>query len=130
MAMPGWMAGRLLDGCMTQADGFPPEFMPPRWLRELTDQGYDPAVDGDPSFVVTRLDRGDLAAFGTAREALRDALDRIRGSAHGDASMLAVLVRTTTGRTTTIVSGRQVEGFASGALEAEPIRLITGPADL
>jgi hypothetical protein len=130
IAMPGWLSGRLLDGCMTQADGFPPEFMPPRWASELADAGYDADLHGEPLFVLTELGRGDLVAYPTPREALHDALDRIRSDRGRYGSSLAVVARTTGGHTATVVSDRAVEGFAVGAIEAEPIRLISGPAIL
>jgi hypothetical protein len=70
----------------------------------------------------------DLAGYASPRAALRDALDRIRAGPERYRGTLVVLARTTTARSAPIVSGRFVEGFALGALEAEPIRLITGPA--
>jgi hypothetical protein len=45
---PGWRAGRLIDGYEFRVAGKPPAWTPPLWIRQLQDEGYDRAAEGDP----------------------------------------------------------------------------------
>ena len=115
----GWMAGRLIDGFDLVVKGRAPEWSPPRWLRALQAQGYDPSVDGDPVFVVSHISDGELRRFVGVRDALRYArslVERRRRPVHPDA--LAIDCRTATGRVAPVVWGRALLGMARGALDA------------
>ncbi len=119
------MAGRLVDGYTLAADGQPPGWTPPRWIRALEDQGFDAATEGEPFFVVTHLTIGEVGRFPTIREALRFALDGIREQWHPES--LTIDCRTATGRIAPVVWGRPLVGMARGALEDEPIRVVEAP---
>jgi hypothetical protein len=124
------MAGRLIDGFDLAVDGQPPQWSPPRWLRSLQAMGYDSAVDGDPDFVVTHITDGELRRFGSAREALRfgrSLIVRRRRPVHPDS--LAIDCRTKSGKSVPVVWGRALVGMARGALDEEPIRVVTAPGD-
>ena len=121
----GWMAGRLIDGFDLAVDGRPPEWSPPRWLRTLQAQGYDPSVDGDPIFVVSHITDGEMRRFSNLRDALgygRSLVQRRRQPVHPDS--LAIDCRTATGRVAPVVWGRALLGMARGALDAEPITVV------
>ncbi len=121
----GWMAGRLIDGFDLAVKGRAPEWSPPRWLRTLEAQGYDPSVDGDPIFVVSHITDGELRRFRTARDALkygRSLIERRRRPVHPDS--LALDCRTETGRAAPVVWGRALLGMARGAIDAEPITVV------
>jgi hypothetical protein len=124
----GWMAGRLIDGFELAIDGQPPEWSPPRWLRALEARGYDPSIDGDPVFVVTHATDGELRRFASVREALRcsrSLILRRRKPVHPDS--LSIDCRTKSGLTVPVVWGRALIGVARGALDAEPIKVVTAP---
>jgi hypothetical protein len=120
------MAGRMIDGYWSEVDGEEPIWRPPVYLRLLRRDGYDPVVDGPFSFVVTDMREGEIGRFNDVRSALRLALDAIRRGMWRQDS-LCVDCRTRTGRYAPIVFGRPVEGVATGALEASPIRSLSGP---
>lgn len=126
----GWMAGRLVNGFQLAVDGRPTEWSPPRWLRTLRAQGYDPSVDGEPIFVVSHIADGELRRFSNVRDALgygRSVLERRRRRVHPDS--LAIDCRTTTGRVVPVVWGRALMGMARGALDADPITTIEVRSD-
>lgn len=122
----GWMAGRMIDGYWALVDGDEPVWRPPKWQVLLHRDGYDPTVDGPPSFVVTDMREGEIGRFDDVRGALRLALDEIRQRPWRRDS-LCIDCRTRTGRFAPVVFGQPVEGVASGALEAKPIRSLSGP---
>ena len=124
----GWMAGRLIDGFELAVDGQAPEWSPPRWLRTLEAKGYDPSVDGDPVFVVTHITDAELRRFASLREALRygrSLILRRRKPVHPDS--LSIDCRTKSGLNVPVVWGRALLGMARGALDAEPIKVVTTP---
>ena len=124
----GWMAGRLIDGFELAVDGQPPEWSPPRWLRALESRGYDPSVDGDPVFVVMHITEGELRRFASARDALRygrSLIVRRRKPVQPDS--LSIDCRTKSGLSVPVVWGRALVGMARGALDAEPIKVVTAP---
>jgi hypothetical protein len=127
----GWMAGRMIDGVELRVDGEAPRWSPPRWIRALEDQGYDPAQEGDPFFVVAHAVEGDLRSFSTVRAALRSARSLTeRRRSPVEAASLRIECRTPSGRVVPVVSGPPILGMARGALDAEPITAISGPAYL
>ena len=120
------MAGRMIDGYWSQIDGEEAIWRPPKWQVLLDRDGYDPTTDGPVAFVVTDMREGEIGRFDEVRGALRLALDVIRrGSWRRDS--LSIDCRTKTGRFAPVVFGRPVEGVAAGALEAKPIRSLSGP---
>jgi hypothetical protein len=124
------MAGRLIDGFGFAVDGEPIGWNPPRWLRDLEGQGYDPSLDGEPAFVVSHLTVGELRRFANLRDALRygrSLLERRRS--RFDPDSLAIECRTLTRRVVPVVRGHAVLGMARGALDAEPITTVEAPAD-
>jgi hypothetical protein len=122
----GWMAGRMIDGYWSQIDGEEAIWRPPRWQRLLDRDGYVRSIDGPPFFVVTDMRDGEIGRFDEVREALRLALDEIRLK-WWRLDSLCIDCRTKTGRFAPVVFGRPVEGVACGALEAKPIRTLSGP---
>ena len=122
----GWMAGRMIDGYWALIDGEQPAWRPPKWQVLMSRQGYEPIVDGPVFFVVTDMREGEIGRFDDVRAALRLALDEVRFKPWRRES-LCIDVRTRTGRSAPVVFGRPVEGVASGALEAKPIRSLSGP---
>lgn len=122
----GWMAGRMIDGHWSQVDGEKAIWRPPLWQVLLDREGPDSALDGPVTFVVTDMRVGQVGRFVDVRVALKFALDEIRLRRWRTDSLL-IEVRTTTGRSAPVVFGRPVEGVAAGALEAEPIRSMSGP---
>jgi len=122
----GWMAGRMIDGYWAMVDGETPVWKPPTWQRLLSRDGYDMCVDGPLFFVVTDMRVGEIGRFDDVRSALRLALDEIR-SKRWRRESLSIDCRTRTGRFAPVVFGLPVEGVASGALEATPIRSLSGP---
>jgi hypothetical protein len=127
---PGWSAGRFVDGHWFAQDGRDPVWSAPPWLKQLASQGYDRAVDGPPSFVVTQGVSGELGRFLDLRNAFRFALAILgqKGDRPHPDSLL-IDCRTTTGKFAPVVFGRGVIGMAHGALDAEPIWVITAPPD-
>jgi len=126
----GWMAGRLIGGFELVVDGQPPEWSPPRWLRALEAKGYDRSVDGEPVFVVTHITDGELRRFAAVKEALRygrSLILRRRRPVHPDS--ISIDCRTKSGLIVPVVWGRALVGMARGALDAEPICVITAPPD-
>ena len=116
----------MIDGYWTEIDGEEPIWQPPRWMVLLDRDGYRPSVDGPTVFVVTDMREGEIGRFDDVRAALRLALDVIRQKPWRRES-LCIDCRTRTGRIVPVVFGRPVEGVASGALEATPIRSLSGP---
>lgn len=127
---PGWYAGRLIDGHWFAQDGLDPVWKPPPWLEQLAVQGYDRALEGPPFFVVTEGRAGELGRFSDLRNAFRFALASLghKGDRPHPESLL-IDCRTTSGKFAPVVFGRGVIGMAHGALEAEPVRVITAPPD-
>lgn len=127
---PGWSAGRLIDGLWFAQDGRNPVWNSPPWLEQLVAQGYDRAVDGPPFFVVTEGMTGELGRFSDLRNAFRFALAILgqKGDRPHPESLL-IDCRTTSGKFAPVVFGRGVIGMAHGALDAEPVRLMTAPPD-
>jgi hypothetical protein len=126
----GWMAGRLVDGFELAVDGRPPEWNPPRWLRALEAMGYDRSVDGGPVFVVTHITDGEMRRFASVRDALRygrSLILRRRKPVHPDS--LSIDCRTKSGLVVPVVWGRALIGMARGALDADPIKVVSAPAD-
>ncbi len=103
------MAGRMIDGYWSQADGEDPIWRPPK-----------------PFFVVTDMREGEIGRFDDVRGALRLAADGIRRRSWRRDS-LCIDCRTRTGRSVPVVFGRPVEGVAAGALDAKPILSLSGP---
>jgi hypothetical protein len=129
--VPGWMAGRMIDGVETVVDGKPPKWSPPRWLRELEAQGYDRTAEGEPTFVVTHVSDGDLRGFPNVRDALRygrSLIQRRRAPVGPDS--LAIDCRTPSGRVVLVVADRAFLGMAQGALDNEPITVISAPSEI
>lgn len=125
----GWMAGRLIDGFELAVDGRPPEWTPPRWLRALEAMGYDRSVDAGPVFVVTHITDGELRRFASVRDALRygrSLIVRRRKPVHPDS--LSIDCRTRSGLTVPVVWGGALMGMARGALDEEPIKVVSAPA--
>jgi hypothetical protein len=125
------MAGRLIDGFQIWIDGRAPVWRSPRWLEALQSRGYDSSVDGPVAFVVTDIHVGELRRFSDLRAALRYGrarLERRRLPVHPDS--LAIDCRTPTGLIEPVVWGRALLGMARGALDAEPITALSGPAVL
>lgn len=127
---PGWYAGRLVDGHWFVQDGRDPVWSPSPWLKQLASQGYDRAVDGPPSFVVTQGTTGELGRFLDLRNAFRFALAILgqKGDRPHPESLL-IDCRTASGKFAPVVFGRAVIGMAHGALQAEPVWVITSPPD-
>ncbi len=127
---PGWYAGRLVDGHWFVQDGRDPVWSPPCWLEQLAAQGYDEAVDGPPMFVVTQGMTGELGRFPDLRTAFRFALAILgqKGDRPHPESLL-IDCRTMSGKFAPVVFGRAVIGMAHGALEAEPVWVMTAPPD-
>jgi hypothetical protein len=123
------MAGRFIDGFSFAQDGRAAVWQPPDWIRLLEAAGYDRDVEGEPFFVVSEMRLGELARFDALRDALRFALTAIEGKQHRHRESLAIDCRTKSGRIAPVVWGRPVVGMARGALEAEPIRVLTAPPD-
>jgi hypothetical protein len=122
------MVGRLIDGFQLAVDGQPPKWSPPRWLRALESRGHDPSVDGDPVFVVTHITEGELRRFASVREALRYGRSLIvRRRKPVQADSLSIDCRTKSGLNVPVVWGRALLGMARGALDAEPIKVVTTP---
>lgn len=93
-------------------------------------QGYDQAVEGPPFFVVTEARAGELGRFSDLRNAFRFALAILGDKGHRlHPESLLIDCRTTSGKFAPVVFGRGVIGMAHGALEAEPVRVITAPPD-
>ena len=127
---PGWFAGRMIDGSWFAQDDRDPVWSPPPWLEQLAAQGYDQAAEGPPLFVVTDARTGELGRFSDLRNAFRFALAIAGNNGHGPyAASLPIDCRTTSGKFAPVVFGRAVIGMAHGALEAEPVRVITAPPD-
>ena len=127
---PGWFAGRLIDGSWFAQDERDPVWSPPPWLEQLAVQGYDRAAEGPPLFVVTDARTGELGRFSDLRNAFRFALAIAGNNGHGPhAESLLIDCRTKSGKFAPVVFGRAVIGMAHGALEAEPVRVITAPPD-
>lgn len=127
---PGWSAGRLIDGLWFVQNGRDPVWSPPPWLKQLTEQGYDRAVDGPPFFVVTQGVTGELGRFTDLRNAFRFAIAILRHK--GDRphpESLLIDCRTMSGKFAPVVFGRGVIGMAHGALDAEPVWVMTAPRD-
>lgn len=127
---PGWYAGRLVDGHWFAQDGRQAVWSPSPWLEQLARQGYDVEVDGPPIFVVTQGTTGELGRFSDLRNAFKFALAILRRK--GDRphpESLLIDCRTTSGKFAPVVFGRGVIGMAHGALQAEPVRVITAPPD-
>jgi hypothetical protein len=124
---PGRDAGRMVDGVDLVIDGRPPVRRPPRWIRNLEDRGYDPAVDGAVSFVILVDDEPRLA-IDDVREALYEALALIGGGHHPD--RIRVEARTRSGLGVQVVSAHRIIGMAIGALQDPPITVIEGPSVL
>jgi hypothetical protein len=124
---PGRDAGRMVDGVDLVIDGRPPVRRPPRWIRNLEDRGYDPAVDGAVSFVILVDDEPRLA-IDDVREALYEALALIGGGHHPD--RIRVEARTRSGLGVQVVSAHCIIGMAIGALQDPPITVIEGPSVL
>lgn len=129
--MPGWMAGRMIDGVQLLVDGQTPRWSPPRWIRVLEDQGYDRAAEGDVFFVVVHVADGDVRSLSTVRAALKYARSLIeRSTTPVEPTSLRIECRTPSGRVVPVVAGRAILGMARGAEDAEPIRAISGPAHI
>ena len=117
----------MIDGHWFAQDGRKRVWNPPNWIRLLEAQGYDPATDDDPVFVVSDMQRGELNRFDDLRDALRFALAALKGDRHPES--ISIDCRTYTRLVAPVVWGRPVAGMAHGALEAEPIVEISAPAD-
>jgi hypothetical protein len=87
-------------------------------------------VDGPLSFVVTQGVTGELGRFLDLRNAFRFALailEKKGDRPHPDS--LLIDCRTATGKFAPVVFGRGVIGMAHGALNADPVWVMTAPPD-
>ena len=117
----------MVDGVDLVIDGNPAGRMPPRWVRQLTSMGYDPAADGPVAFAVV-VDGRSAPPVATIRLALSAALATIDAGCSPD--LVSVEVVTPTGLHLEVVRGTPVIGMAKGALEDAPIRVVEGPSQL
>lgn len=124
----GRVAGRLVDGVDLIIDGVPAGRRPPRWMRRLASQGYDPDVEGPIMYVVDVA--GAIAAIEVPE--VRAALLAARRAVEAGHNPRDVEVRAVTrsGRSISVVTGTPIVGMAIGAIEDPPITVIEGPSVL
>jgi hypothetical protein len=116
----------MIDGYWSQIDREEAIWRPQKWMVLLDRDEYNPTVDGRLSCVVTNMGEGEIGRFNDVRGALKLSLDEIRRQPWWRDS-LCIDSRTRTGRTAPVLLGRLVEGVATGALEAMPMRSLSGP---
>ena len=126
----GFMAGRLVDGYDLAIDGQKPIHVEPPWIRNPLEDGGGVPIKGTLTFVVTGAGSAELASFATIREALRFARTSIlAGRAEIRPDELSIACRTESGRSVPVAAGESILGMARGALDTDPIREISAPAD-